>query len=252
VTALPQPRTDEPLNDEAQADAPLHDETLHDAPLHDEPQADAPGAGAARPDRRSLALMLACSVLGAAVALLAAGQTWTRGEVSSFQQAVLHVSATGSQTTGVPSALALVGLASAVAVFAVRGFGRRLLGALLAVAGAGVMTVCVTAATGTAALDRRAGAAIGLGTATAGQVTHSVWPWAGVAGGALLVVAGVLVITRGRDWPGMSSRYDAPASRRVVGPGTAATAGPGRSRPQPERTPADVWKALDRGEDPTE
>ena len=238
MTALPQPRTEAPPTEDPRAADPRADE----APAAD-PQA--------RPDRRSLALMLACSVLGAAVALLAAGRTWARGDVS-FQRAVLHVTATGSQTTGVPSALALVGLASAVAVFAVRGFGRRLLGALLALAGAGVVEVCVTAATGTAALDRRAAAAVGLSTAAANHVTHSVWPWAGVVGGLLLVAAGLLVITRGRDWPGMSSRYDAPVRRRVVGPGTAATAGPGRSRPQAEQTPADVWKALDRGEDPTE
>jgi len=244
VTALPQPRTEAQPRAEAQAHADPADADPADPQAAAAPQR-------ARPDRRSLALMLACSVLGASVALLAAGRTWTRGEVS-FQQAALHVTATGSQTTGVPSALALVGLAAAVAVFAVRGLGRRLLGLLLALAGAGVMAVCVTAATGTAALNRRASAAVGLSTATANHVTHSAWPWAGVVGGLLLVVAGVLVITRGRDWPGMSSRYDAPTRRRVDGPGTSATAGPGRSRPQAEQTPADVWKALDRGEDPTQ
>ena len=237
MTALPQPRTEAPSTEEPQAEAA-------------QPQAGAE-PDRPRPGRRSLALMLACSVLGASVALLAAGRTWAHGEVP-FQRVMLQVSATGSQTTGVPSALALVGLASAVAVFAVRGFGRRLLGALLAIAGAGVVEVCVTAATGDAALNRRASAAVGLSTATAVHVSHSFWPWAGVIGGLLLVVAGVLAITRGRDWPGMSSRYDAPTGRRVVGPGAAATAGPGRDRPSAEQTPADVWKALDRGEDPTE
>ena len=238
MTALPQPRTEEPSTQAPQAEAPQAEA----------PQPDAEPVPAGRPDRRSLALMLLCAVLGASVALLAAGRTWARGEVS-FQQTVLHVSATGSQTTGVPSALALVALASAVAVFAVRGFGRRLLGTLLAFAGAGLVAVCVTAGTGSAELNRRAAAAVGLSSATAGQVTHTVWPWVAAAGGVLLLVAGVLVVTRGRDWPGMSSRYEAPERRRVVGPGAAAAAGPARTR---EQTPADVWKALDRGEDPTE
>ena len=235
MTALPQPRTEAPLDEEPQA------ETAQPQAVPDRP----------RPDRRSLALTLLFAVAGASVALLAAGRTWSRGEVH-FQQAVLHVSATGSQTTGVPSALALVGLASAVAVFAVRGFGRRLLGALLALAGAGVVGVCLTAATGSAALNRRASAAVGLSSATASHVAHTAWPWAGAVGGVLLVLAGVLVITRGRDWPGMSSRYEAPARRRVVGPGAAATAGPARKRSGREQTPADVWQALDRGEDPTQ
>ncbi|WP_225447841.1 TIGR02234 family membrane protein [Streptacidiphilus sp. P02-A3a] len=228
MTALPQPRTEAPLSEAPQAEP-------------DRP----------KPDRRSLALMLLFAVLGASLALLAAGRTWSRGQVG-FQQAVLHVSASGSQTTGLPSALALVGLASAVAVFAVRGFGRRLLGALLALAGAGAVAVCLTAATSGAALNRRASAAVGLSSATADHVVHTAWPWAGAVGGVLLLLAGVLVITRGRDWPGMSSRYDAPARRRVVGPGAVATAGPAGRRPAREQTPADVWQALDRGEDPTE
>nr|WP_225447458.1 TIGR02234 family membrane protein [Streptacidiphilus sp. PB12-B1b] len=204
-----------------------------------------PTAADARPapDRRSLALMLLFAVVGAAVVLLAAGRTWARGEVA-FQSSVLHVSATGSQTTGLPSALALVALASAVAVFAVRGNARRLVGGLLALAGAAVVAACVGAATGSAALDRRAAAAVGLSTATAGHVTHAAWPWAGAAGGVLLLLAGLLVIARGRDWPGMSSRYEAPERRRV-GAGTAAAAN------RPDHTPADLWKALDRGEDPT-
>jgi len=238
VTALPQPRTEAPLSDDAAASG------------EDGLPVAAPAAGR-RPDRRSLALMLLFTVLGATVVLLTAGRVWARGQVS-FQQTVLHVTATGSQTTGVPSALALVGLASAVAVFAVRGLGRRLLGVLLALAGAGVVGVCLTAATGSAALNRRASAAVGISSATANHVTHSAWPWAGALGGVLLFLAALLVLARGRDWPGMSSRYDAPERRRVVGPDAAAPAGPARVASGREQTPADVWKALDRGEDPTE
>jgi uncharacterized membrane protein (TIGR02234 family) len=225
VTALPQPRTEQP------------DETTASAP----PTA---AAGPA-PDRRSLALMLLFAVAGAAVVLLAAGRTWSRGEVA-FQTSALHVSATGSQTTGLPSALALVGLAAAVAVFAVRGLGRRLIGGLLALSGAAVAGACFTAATGSAALDHRAAAAVGLTSATATHVTHAAWPWAGALGGVLLFLAGLLVIARGRDWPGMSSRYEAPERRRV-GAGPSAT----RAAARPDATPADYWKALDRGEDPT-
>jgi uncharacterized membrane protein (TIGR02234 family) len=237
--------------DAASADADAHPDA--DAQSGADPAAGVPGR--ARGDRRSLALMLLFAVVGASVVLLAAGRTWSRGQVA-FQGSAIHVSATGAQTTGVPGALALVALASAVAVFAVRGFGRRLVGVLLALAGAAALAVCVTAATGSAELNRKAAAAVGLSHADATGVTHSAWPWLGVVGGVLLVLAGLLVITRGRDWPGMSSRYEAPERRRVgrSGPAAArsAAASAARSTAAAEpATPADFWKALDRGEDPT-
>jgi uncharacterized membrane protein (TIGR02234 family) len=212
VTALPPPRTEPPA--------------------------------APRPERRSLALMLLLTVLGAAVVLIATGQTWARGTVA-FQSTLLKVSATGSETSGLPAALALVGLASAVAVFAVRGVARSVLGLLLALAGAGAVASALVAATGTGALDDRAARAVGLTRATASGVSHSGWPWAAALGGVLLLLAGLLVVARGRNWPGMSSRYEAPGASGASAPTRRA-----RATPDPE-SPADLWKALDRGEDPT-
>jgi uncharacterized membrane protein (TIGR02234 family) len=80
-------------------------------------------------------------------------------------------------------------------------------------------------------------------------VTHSAWPWLAALGGVLVVAAGVLTVLRGAAWPGMSARYDAPAGKRsAAGPRRAAAAA---SAPAGQPTPADLWKALDRGEDPT-
>jgi uncharacterized membrane protein (TIGR02234 family) len=62
-----------------------------------------------------------------------------------------------------------------------------------------------------------------------------------VVAGLLGVAAGLLVVVRGRRWPGMGRRYeraDAAAPRPVV-------------RTDEERAQA-AWQALDRGEDPTE
>ena len=238
MTALPQPRTEAPTA-EAAVEAAAGTEAAGGTESAAPPR---PGA-----DRRSLALMLLFAVLGAAVVLAAAGRTWAHG-TAAFQGTPLHISVTGSETTGLPGALALVGLASAVAVFAVRGLGRRLVGGLLALAGAGVAFSAVSAATGASALRHRAAAAVGVSQATVSGVGHSAWPWVTAAGGVLLLLAGLLVIARGRDWPGMSSRYEAPRRRSVdPAPGSA---------PQPAakaaETPADLWKALDRGEDPTE
>ncbi|MFC1416879.1 TIGR02234 family membrane protein [Streptacidiphilus cavernicola] len=224
MTALPQPRTT------ADATAPATEPATPAAPR--------------RGGMRSLAAMLLCSVAGATVVLVAAGQTWAHGS-AAFQSSLLKVSATGSETSGLPGALALVGLASAVAVFAVRGPARKLLGLLLALAGAGTVASALASATATGALDERAARAIGLTRATATGVGHTGWPWAAALGGVLLLLAGLLVVARGRDWPGMSSRYDAPGAAGTPAPARRRAAAPG-----PE-TPADLWKAMDRGEDPT-
>lgn len=201
-------------------------------------------AAARRPDRRSLALMLLLTVLGAAVVLLAAGQTWAHGGVT-LQSTRLKLSASGSETSGLPGALALVAMAAAVAVFTVRGAARVVVGALLALSGAGVAVSALLAATGNGALDSKAARAVGLTKATATGVSHTLWPWVGALGGVLLILGGLLVLAKGRDWPGMSSRYDAPGST-AGRPRTAAK----RATPDQE-TPADLWKAMDRGEDPT-
>ena len=61
-------------------------------------------------------------------------------------------------------------------------------------------------------------------------------------GGVLILLAGLLALRYGRLWPGMSGRYErggAPARPRR------------RAQPVDPDRPEDLWKALDRGEDPT-
>ncbi|WP_042367160.1 Trp biosynthesis-associated membrane protein, partial [Streptacidiphilus neutrinimicus] len=126
---------------------------------------------------------------------------------------------------------------------------RQLLGGLVALAGAGAV-FAATAALGseTGALDEKAARSVGLTEVAVGSVTHSAWPWFAALGGVLVVGAGVLTVLRGAAWPGMSARYDAPAGKRsAAGPRRGAAA----KAPAGQATPADLWKALDRGEDPT-
>ncbi|WP_040908790.1 TIGR02234 family membrane protein, partial [Streptomyces griseoflavus] len=80
-------------------------------------------AGPARGGRRSLAVALLSGALGAAVALLATRQEWSQG-TASVAGGTFPLTANGSDVTGVPAALAVVGLAALVAVFAVREAGR--------------------------------------------------------------------------------------------------------------------------------
>jgi hypothetical protein len=73
------------------------------------------------------------------------------------------------------------------------------------------------------------GVALALAGLTAALALHT--EWVAVAGGLLLAATGVLVARRGRHWRALGARYDAPTGRPP--------------------TDADLWSALDRGEDPT-
>lgn len=195
-----------------------------------------------RAPRRALGSALAGGALGAALVLVAAGQVW--GEASTeFARGRLPVRVTGGEVSGLPSALALVGLAALVAVFAVRRGGRTLVAALLTLCGAVIVVSGLRGAVDTAALRAQAAEATGLAHSPLSSVSHSAWPWVAALGGVLLLLAGLLALGYGRHWPALSSRYErtaAPAS----GP-RADVASATSDRPQ------DLWTALDRGEDPT-
>ncbi|WP_405920947.1 TIGR02234 family membrane protein [Streptomyces longwoodensis] len=197
-------------------------------------------AGPARAGRRSLAVALLSGALGAAVALLATRQRWSDG-TATVAGGSFPLTARGSDVTGVPAALAIVGLAALVAVFAVRRAGRLAVSALLALSGLGIVTAALVGASDSGALDEKAAQASGDTSATVASFSHTAWPYVAAVGGLLILLAGLLALRYGRLWPAMSGRYErdgAPRPRRAAAP------------VDPDR-PEDIWKALDRGEDPT-
>ncbi|MEU3548155.1 TIGR02234 family membrane protein [Streptomyces longwoodensis] len=196
--------------------------------------------GPARAGRRSLAVALLSGALGAAVALLATRQRWSEG-TATVAGGSFPLTARGSDVTGVPAALAIVGLAALVAVFAVRRAGRLAVSALLALSGLGIVTAALVGASDSGALDEKAAQASGDTSATVASFSHTAWPYVAAVGGLLILLAGLLALRYGRLWPAMSGRYErdgAPRPRRAAAP------------VDPDR-PEDIWKALDRGEDPT-
>src|SRR5690606_36054497 len=109
--------------------------------------------------------------------------------------------------------------------------------------GAGTIAAALLGASDRGALDEHAAQASGDTSATVESLSHTAWPYVAVAGGVLLLVAGLLALRYGRLWPAMSGRYERGGTR------TRPRRGP-TTETDPDR-PEDLWKALDRGEDPT-
>ncbi|MFJ2413849.1 TIGR02234 family membrane protein [Streptomyces brevispora] len=191
--------------------------------------------------RRSLAAGLLLGAAGATVVLLASGQTWAEGR-AAVGGGTLPLNADGQDVTGLPAALAIVGLAALVAVFAVRSGGRIVVAGLLSLSGLGAALSAFLGASDSAALDAKAAQTTGDSSATIGALSHTAWPYVTAAGGLLILLAGLLALRYSRRWPTMSGRYErdgAPRPRKAP-----------RKALDPDR-PEDLWKALDRGEDPT-
>ncbi|MFE6362724.1 TIGR02234 family membrane protein [Streptomyces sp. NPDC057806] len=201
------------------------------------PRSEAPGP--ARAGRLSLAGALLAGALGAAVVLLSTRQRWSEG-TATVAGGDFPLTASGSDVTGVPASLAIVGLAALVAVFAVRRLGRAFVAGLLALSGAGTIAASLIGAGDSSALDEQAAQATGDTAATVAVLSHTAWPYVAAVGGALLLLAGLLALRYAPLWPAMSSRYERSGAPR---PRKAPTVDPDR--------PEDLWKALDRGEDPT-
>ncbi|SDI08244.1 Trp biosynthesis-associated membrane protein [Nonomuraea jiangxiensis] len=172
------------------------------------------------------------TALGCVLVLFAAGRDWVR----LLESAAGTTAPTGGELSPVLTPVALAGLAGVVAVLATKGTGRRVVGVLLALCGAG-------AAAGT-------WAAVNAGTVSGWLRDRNVmqgqrdlpwevvplWPAVAAAGAILVVAGGAVAILRGGRWAGMSARYERSAEHA-------------RARPQDDRA---LWDALDRGDDPTD
>jgi len=193
-------------------------------------------------ERRELTAAVLGAVVAGALALFAGGRPWAnvtteRGAPLPPVTGVL----TGAEAAPLVPATGLVLLAAAVALLAVRGGGRTVVGVLVAAAGGALAWSGVRGLTGVA--DVATEQAEVRGTTTAEVL--AAWPSVALVAGVLGVAAGVLVVVRGRTWPAMGRRYERSAGRAEAAVRTGAP------RSDEDRA-QDAWKAMDRGEDPTD
>ncbi|MGY1623371.1 Trp biosynthesis-associated membrane protein [Geodermatophilus sp. SYSU D00965] len=193
--------------------------------------------------RRELGAAVVGAALAGGLALSAGGQTWVTATLqrpAPLPPATEEV--TGSALAPLVPAAGLLLLAAAVAVLAVRAGGRVVVGLLVAVAGGVLGWSGLRPLVG--GVESAVAGAVGAGSAGGPTVeVHPAWPVLAVVAGVLAVAAGLLTVLRGRGWPGMGRRYERPVG--------AATARSGARRTDEDRA-LDAWRALDRGEDPTE
>lgn len=211
-------------------------------------------------ERGEYALALLLDLIGAGCALLIATRTWQTVDTPRprpFGDDVLGLS--GRTVDAAPTALALVALAGVIAVLATRGWVRRVIGAVIALAGAALIWQSPGGASAVGVSRARAlvqdnHPGVQLGAAVPHVSVHGTWAVLSCVCGALVLLGGLLVAWRGQRWGAMSAKYDSPASPAS----SSATASPAPdTSPEDEerarlRAHASLWSALDRGDDPTD
>ena len=186
--------------------------------------------------RRELPVAILGSAAAGALALIAGGQTWARVVAErAAPLPPLESSPSGGEAVPLVPAAGLVLLAAAVALPAVRGAARVAVGLLVAVAGGVLVRSGV----------RTLGGGVDTGDERATEIDLvASWPVLAAVAGALAIAVGGLVVVRGRSWQGMGRRYERSGAETP-----AATTMSGRTD---DDRAQDAWKALDRGEDPTD
>ena len=183
------------------------------------------------------------SVLGAVgtggLAFLAATRAWASTTVKADGVPSAAVEISGSDAVPLVSALALVIVASALAVLAASVRVRRAVGAFIViVAIAGLVMVLTAEGAVSRAVDKAVqDSPAFIGTNSPEVVNHSAWLQVTAFAFLLAALIGAAITRYAGEWPTMGRKYDAPKAHATTGEIS---------------TEADIWKALDDGKDPTQ
>jgi uncharacterized membrane protein (TIGR02234 family) len=179
---------------------------------------------------KSRALAFGCLLLGGILGLISSAQPWWRASGEG-----VVVKFTGTQVAGgLSQALGIVALAGTLLMLVLQARGRRVVGAVLLLVGLGLVL------SGTLRLQPSADAVRSqvreVSLVDAFQLSVTSWPWIFAFSGVLIVTGAVLTLITAAQWPARSERFRA---GRV--PGQLANSD----------DPAELWKAMDAGADPT-
>jgi uncharacterized membrane protein (TIGR02234 family) len=193
------------------------------------------------------------TIVGAGLTLLSWSQNWFDLRLADGAGAGTGadpIPVAGSIASPALAALALAGLAL-VAALALAGPGlRMMLGVLEVLLGACIVFAASTsigdpvAAVSPAVTDATGVSGAGPTAELVASVTASAWPAAAIAGGAIVVLAGVVVLATGTKWPASSRRYR----------GVRLAETDDHTEPAPRAASdraIDDWDELSRGDDPT-
>jgi hypothetical protein len=167
-------------------------------------------------------MVLVALLLGAAALWGASRMTWFAEFRDAGVRGIVLYTENGAQRAGALVPLALLALAGIAGMVAIGGWPRRVLGAVLVLAGAGACWVGVNGV-------RFGGYAAGLPVAQ-----MLIGRGLAVLAGILVIVAGSVGIKGASRMPRLGERYSAPGAKRTA------------------RDPdTELWEALTDGEDPT-
>ncbi len=183
-------------------------------------------------------VVLATLAVGGAL-VLAAGRPWATTTVRGSGVPDDALDVTGNQAVPLVAALGVVIATAALAVLATRGRWRQGIGVFVVLLGLGAAYLAATAAGATAdAVEQAVEASPSFtGGNDPDATSMTPWRWVTAAVGLLAAALGGSIVRLAPSWPVMGGRYDAP------------NASPASADPD---DPADLWKALDDGRDPTE
>lgn len=190
-----------------------------------------------RPERLLVPVVLGLLATGGG-AFLALQRTWVHADVQASGAPSDRVEVTGTAAYPAATALALVVLTAGLAILAAGRRVRRAVGVLVVLVSVGALVMLVP---GGDSLDSALRDVVEKSpTFTGGNqpdsTVETAWNLVAWAGFVLAALLGVVAALHGGRWSTMSGRYDAPGSRRPeVDPDD----------------PVDLWKAQDRGDDPT-
>jgi hypothetical protein len=163
--------------------------------------------------------------------LWSATRTWVYATTDAQGLPGVEVAISGGTALPLTSGVGLLLLAGIAGVVATSKIVRVVVGLILLVASAVALEASVSFGL------ERGRSAFDIATAAAGAVTDVTatgWWWMAAAGAVAGVLAGAATVAFGNSWPSLGSRYQRD---------TATVATP--------TTSAQMWDAMDRGEDPT-